>query len=484
MEIHFSPIVHAVRRRIGRAFNVLTPAFLRKVFRATSDRGRERYRRAGLTATASLVQKGLTVTISLVSVPLTIHYLGPEQYGVWLTISSLLVWMALTDFGLAGNALINVLSEAAGRDDRKAAQESVSSAVWTLTGIALLFAIAAVVSFRWIPWSAVFRVTTVPRHELDSACALTLAFFILGLPLSVQNSIYSAYQDGFMSSLCSIVMNLAALTALVIVTRFHGGIAQLVLALSGTRAAVALVNIYYMFFVRYPWLKPIPSAVRRHCIVRLFRLGSKYLVNQIGAFGIAQSQPMIITQMLGPAKVVAFVVAQRVMTLPMDVIYMSTAPLVPAFGEARARDDWRWIRRAYKRVSILTIAAGVPILLAIAFAARPLIRFWAGPAAVPDVNLVLWLALYNAIGVALMVTGQLLVGLERINALTLSIVICACTTIGFGVLGCRWIGVDGVGMAMAMAKLMTFWPLQIWAARRVFGRKSTPGLPVATESAA
>ncbi|HEX4067086.1 MAG TPA: oligosaccharide flippase family protein [Acidobacteriaceae bacterium] len=457
---------------------------MRKLLRATSDRGRERYRRAGLTATASLFQKALTVTISLVSVPLTIHYLGPEQYGVWLTISSLLVWMALTDFGLAGNALINVLSEAAGRDDQRSAQENVSSALWTLTGIAALFALIAVVTFHWISWSAVFRVTSVPRHELDSACALTLAFFILGLPLSVQHSIYSAYQDGFMSSLCSIIMNLAALTALVIVTRFHGGIAQLVLALSGTRTAVALINVYYMFFVRYPWLKPRPSAVRWHCIVRLFRLGSKYLVNQIGAFGIAQSQPMIITQMLGPAKVVAFVVAQRVMTLPMDVIYMSTAPLVPAFGEARARDDWGWIRRAYRKISILTMVVGVPILVAIAFAARPLIRFWAGPAAVPDINLVLWLALFNAIGVALMVTGQLLIGLERINALTLSVVICACTTIGFGILGCRWIGLDGVAMAMAMAKLMTFWPLQIWAARRVFVREPARALPIATQSAA
>ena len=47
-----------------------------------------------------------------------VHYLGAERYGVWLTISSLLLWVALTDFGLAGNALVDVLSEAVGNDDR------------------------------------------------------------------------------------------------------------------------------------------------------------------------------------------------------------------------------------------------------------------------------------------------------------------------------------------------------------------------------
>jgi hypothetical protein len=44
-----------------------------------------------------------------------------------------------------------------------------------------------------------------------------------------------------------------------------------------------------------------------------------------------------------------FVVAQKVITLPMDLVYMVTSPLVPAFGEAKARDDWKWIKSAYER---------------------------------------------------------------------------------------------------------------------------------------
>jgi Na+-driven multidrug efflux pump len=94
----------------------------------------------------------------------------------------------MTDFGLAGNALVNVLSQAHGSDDQRAAQEYTSSAVWALSAVAALFALAAIVSFRFIPWSAVFKVSTVPSHELTVACALTIVFFIMGLPLSVQNS--------------------------------------------------------------------------------------------------------------------------------------------------------------------------------------------------------------------------------------------------------------------------------------------------------
>jgi hypothetical protein len=187
----------------------LTPQALKSlVTRASSDRGRERYRRAGMTASTSFVSKALTILISFVSVPLTVHYLGSERYGVWLTLSSLLTWMALTDFGLAGDALVNVLAEADGSDDRKAACEYAASAFWALTAIALILGAVFLVTFNWIPWRTVFHVSAnVPTQELNQACALTLALFLLGLPLSVQNSIYNAYQDGFAANVWGIASN-------------------------------------------------------------------------------------------------------------------------------------------------------------------------------------------------------------------------------------------------------------------------------------
>jgi hypothetical protein len=51
--------------------------------RSSADPGRERYRRAGMTASTSYIAKGLTLLMGFVSVPLTVHYLGAERYGVW-----------------------------------------------------------------------------------------------------------------------------------------------------------------------------------------------------------------------------------------------------------------------------------------------------------------------------------------------------------------------------------------------------------------
>jgi len=432
-----------------------------------ANRGLERYRRAGITASSSFIAKALNILISFLSVPLTVHYLGAERYGVWLTISSLITWMAMTDFGLAGNALVNVLAESSGKEDRIGAQQYTSSAFWALSGVSVLSGIASLVFFRYIPWRTVFRVSAATStHELQMACALTLLFFVLAFPLSIQFSIYSAYQDGFLANIWGIAGNTLSLAALVVVSQTHGGLPQLVLALSGTRCLVSIANVAFLFR-RYYWIVPAPSAVRWHCVKRLFSLGSKYLVTQLASLGIYQSQPIIITQILGPAKVVIFVVAYKILSLPMDLIFMATQPFVSAIGEAKARNDWQWIQGAYKNAVRACMAFGFPLVAVIALTAKPLIRIWAGSVAIPSTSLILWLSIYTLIGIALMMAGQIMIGLERVNLLAISITLCSLGVIGSAiVLAPRW-GLTGIAFGMAVSKLLTFWPIQVYDVRRV-----------------
>jgi O-antigen/teichoic acid export membrane protein len=448
----------------------LSPEGLKALFtRSSADPGRERYRRAGLTASTSYIAKGLTMLMGLVSVPLTVHYLGAERYGVWLTVSSLLLWVALTDFGLAGYALVNVLSEAIGNDDRESARHYAASAFWALVTIALVIGTVFMAGFHSIPWRAVFRVSdATSTGELELTCALVLTLFVINLPLSLLQSIYNAHQDGYLANIWGIAGGVVSLLGLIVVTRFHGGLPQLVIAISGVPALVLLANAYHAFVHRYPWLGPAPSAVRWTCIRRLLKLGGKYVVMQLASLGIYQSQAMIITQMLGPSQVVIFVVTYKVVTLPVDLAYMGTVPFMSAFGEAKARRDWNWIKGAYKNATFASVALGVPLAAALALVSKPLILIWAGPAAVPDPHLVLWLFIYTAVGVWFMTSGQLLTGVERLGPLAVSIVLCALGCVALGVLFAPWWGLSGVAFAMAVSKIVTFWPIQVYGVRRIF----------------
>jgi O-antigen/teichoic acid export membrane protein len=434
--------------------------------RSSADPGRERYRRAGMTASTSYIAKGLTLLIGFVSVPLTVDYLGAERYGVWLTISSLLLWVALTDFGLAGYALVNVLSETVGNEDKESARHYAASAFWALVIIALIIGVVFMTAFHFVPWRAVFRASdAISTQELESTCALVLTLFVINLPLSLLRSIYNAHQDGYLANMWGIGSGIVSLLGLIVVTRFHGGLPELVIAVSGVPALVLLGNAYHAFVRRYPWLAPAPSAVRWNCIRRLLKLGGSYMIMQLAALGIYQSQAIIITQMLGPSMVVVFVVTAKLVTLPTDLAYMGTAPFISAFGEAKARRDWNWIKGAYRNATFASVALGVPLAAALALVAKPVILIWAGASAVPDLQLVLWLFIYSALGVYFMMAGQVLCGVERLEPLALSLVLCSLGCVALGVLFAPWWGLSGVAFAMAVSKIATFWPLHFYVVR-------------------
>ena len=40
----------------------------------------------------SLFSRGISIACSLLLVPMTIDYVNPTQYGIWLTISSVIAW--------------------------------------------------------------------------------------------------------------------------------------------------------------------------------------------------------------------------------------------------------------------------------------------------------------------------------------------------------------------------------------------------------
>ncbi len=50
---------------------------------------------------ASFMLKGVSILISFFIVPLTIDFVNPTQYGIWLTLSSLLAWFSFFDIGLS-----------------------------------------------------------------------------------------------------------------------------------------------------------------------------------------------------------------------------------------------------------------------------------------------------------------------------------------------------------------------------------------------
>lgn len=363
----------------------------------TKDHRRRRFLNLVQSAVTNLGNKMLMVVISFISVPLTIGYLGREQYGAWVTIGSLLAWMQLADFGV-GNGLTNAITTAAGQDRDDLVRMHLSNGIMVMSSIGMAVVVAMMIAWPWIDWAAVFGVTgDVARTEVGPAMAAALAIFCLQFPLNVGSKVYSAYQEGRIGSYWGTAGNLLSLIALLLVTQSRGGLVALVLAVSGTSLLVNFASNAWIFLHHRPTLRPS----LRHVVVAelgsLGRVGGKFFLIQIMALVTFQTDNLVIGHYLGAAHVPEYSLTYSLFSytgLPQSILF---SYLWVAYTEAIARKDIAWVARAFRLNlfgGLAFTAFGVAALCAIA---RPFIGWWAGHDVEPSFQLVGWMAAWSLI---------------------------------------------------------------------------------------
>jgi O-antigen/teichoic acid export membrane protein len=358
-------------------------------------RSKERYRRAALTALAAGLTKGVTILTMLVSVPLTLHYLGMERYGLWMTISSLGLMMGFADMGL-GLGLMNVMSEAYGKEDRQAATSSVSSAFFMLSFIGTLLVALFSLAYPYIPWARLFNVKTVQAsQEAGPAMAVFFLCFAANLPLGVTYRVHQGYQEGFINSMWESLGKVLGLMALLLVIYLKAGLLWLVMAMSAAPLVATLGNGAVLFGHNRPWLRPSWGSFSREASRKIIRLGFYFFVLQFVTAVMYQSHYFILAQILGSAAVPQYAVPARLfMVLPMLTGFV-LGPLWPAYGEALVRRETAWVKKTFYRSASWAPLIILPITVVFVLWSPRLIKFWVGPEIEAGWTLLIGLGLWN-----------------------------------------------------------------------------------------
>jgi O-antigen/teichoic acid export membrane protein len=388
-------MVQSVQALWGRCWSIVR---LRQFDTDTAEgRSKERYRRAALTALASGLAKGVTILTMLVSVPLTLYYLGTERYGMWMTISSLVMMMGFADLGL-GLGLMNVINEAHGTEDRQAATSYVSSAFFMLLFIGTLLVAFFSLVYPYIPWPRLFNVKTAQAsREAGPAMAVFFMCFAANLPLGIIQRVQRGYQEGFFNSIWESVGKILGLLGLLLVIYLRAGLLWLVLAVTGAPLVAALGNGAVLFGHNRPWLRPRWHSFSREAAGRIFHLGIYFFALQFAAAVIFQSHNFILAQTLGPEAVTQYAVPARLfMVLPL-IMGFFLEPLWPAYGEAMARRETAWVKKTFYRSVLGAPLISLPITVVFVLCSPHLIKIWVGPKIEPGWPLLIGLGLWTII---------------------------------------------------------------------------------------
>jgi O-antigen/teichoic acid export membrane protein len=437
------------------------------------ERARARLSRALLGGASAGFAKAVNVATLLAVVPLTLRYLGPERYGLWMTVTSLLMMLSFADLGL-GNGLVSAVASASGREDREDTRKAVSTAFVLLGGIGLLLLVAFAVAYPRIPWAWLLNLSSEQlASEAGPAVAVLLGCFALGLPLAVTSRVLTGHQETHRANLWLAAGNVLGLASLSVVVRLHGSLPLLVLAAAGSPVVAALAATAHEFGSRRRWLQPqitsfCPSQARR-----LLGAGSMFVVLQLAATVLVAADNIIIAHTLGTEAVTQYAVPARLFSVVPVVIGLAMNPFWPAYAEASARGDGAWIRTTLTRSVVLAAVMAGGAAIALVLAGPLILAAWVGEAVRPNTALLLGLGAWgclSAIGssVSTALNGLGVLKLQAACA-TVAMVVAVTTKVvlasRFGLAGVAWGVVPGYA-AIVLAP-------GVWAARRALGETRT-----------
>jgi O-antigen/teichoic acid export membrane protein len=378
-----------------------------------------------------------------ISVPLTVRYLGPERYGMWMTISSLFAVLSFADFGI-GLGLVSAIARSDGSDDRSAAIRLVSSAFFMLSGIAVLVLGAFLLAYPFVPWAKVFAVTGDDAAYEAGPCILVfMILFTVGLPFTIVQRIQMGLQESWLSNLWLSFGSLLALFGVLTAALLHAGVVWLVAAMSGGPVIATVANSVVEFTSRRPDLRPKFQNYSFRVLKTLLASSVIFVALQFLSIVSTATDSMIIAHVCGVSAVGPYAVTYKLFQTSL-VFGLFVFPLWPAIGEALARGDLGWARLALKRATLVSVCVGAAFALGLLLFGQALVRMWAGPTLVPDTMLVrafsIWVIL-GAFGGAMTTLLNNAQFLRRQLAISAA---AALTSIGLKIPLAYWLGPSGV----------------------------------------
>lgn len=299
-------------------------------------------------------------------VPVSINYLGKTEYGIWLTLASILSWFINLDFGL-GNGLRNKLAESYAVNDYRLARIYVSTA-YIVFAIAIIVAILIYISIHnLLNWANILKASLDQLEILNSIVLWVIILFLIQFLLKLLSSIINAAQRPALNGALSLIVNsstLAAVYLLSICAKSSLFIFSLVNSL--IPVLVFLLASIILFKSAYKNVSPSFKYLDFKYSSALVKLGIKFFIVQIFAIVIFSTDSVIISQLYGPDQVTTYNIAYKYFYMVPLVFNVVLAPYWSAFTDAFVKKEFGWIKSTVnKLIFIWGILTFVTIIMII-----------------------------------------------------------------------------------------------------------------------
>jgi O-antigen/teichoic acid export membrane protein len=355
-----------------------------------------RTRQIQINTLLNICLRGLGILCSFLIVPMALSYINKSEYGVWLTLTSVISWISYMDVGL-GNGLRNKLAEAIALDNKILAREYVSTTYFVFAVFLGCVFVVFGIANCFLNWNQILK-TGIEYKTLFYLTYIIVLSFCFRLLLNLAITVCMAMQKAYVESLINFLISLSTLIAIWALPKFHtSSFSTFCISVSIIPVVVLLIFNYVLFYNSgLKYLLPKSRYFKREHVKALLNIGVQFFFIQFVGIIIFSTDNILITQFFSPADVTVFNIAYKYFSISTLTFTIILLPYWSAFTNAFVKKDMVWIKGGFKKLLLLWAIQIVGVIL-LAVLSRFAFHIWIGDNISIPVSLIITLGIYSIV---------------------------------------------------------------------------------------
>jgi O-antigen/teichoic acid export membrane protein len=425
----------------------------------------QRFIKALVTGYAAIA---VNILCTLASVPLALHYLTKQEFGLWALLAQLTGYLMLLDLGMSGSInrfLCNYKDDINGGEYGSIILTGLG--VFVSQGLVVMAVGSFVILFSG-------SLLGIPPHLGRIFIHLGLIqVFLCGMNLATRAFVSPlwAHQRLDISNLASIACQLSSLLVLWIGLHagFHlyslsiGAVLSLILSLSITVCSCIHLGLYPQIG---RW-----GRLRLDLFRNMFRYGGGLLVLNLGSQLVSTSQIIIISRVLGLEAASVWAVSTKLATLVQQFVNRIFETSAARFAEMLVRDETIQLHRRLKDLIMLSSTLAGLGAIALVLFNQPFLMIWTS-------NKISWPSVNNSLlGIAVFFycISRFHVGFaslsQNVHKIKFVILMEGLLFVGMAFPLCKSHGLTGILIASILANLVSTFSFSNFITARHLGLK-------------
>lgn len=395
----------------------------------------------------SFLLRFVSIAVSFLIVPITMDYVSPELYGVWLTLSSVILWLGFLDIGFT-QGLKNKLTEAIALGDWERGRSLVSTTYFMMLAIFIPVCVLLQIVIPHINWSSILNCNPVFEEDIRSSMQILVVFMSIQMVVNVLVSVVAAFQKVALSTSFTVIGQVLSFVVILVIRKLcPPSLVTLCFSISAMPILVLIIASLILYSKRFKAVRPSYGMIRKELIGDLFGLGVKFFIINIQVIILYQSTNFLISYVSSPLEVTEYNVAYKYLNLAMMAFTIIMTPLWPAFTDAYVKKEIAWMVKTRKRMYML-LAISLVICFLMVLVSKPIYHIWIQDQTEVSMKMTLTVAVYVLFYCWMNLNGTLLLGMGKILVETILVVAGMLIHIPLSLFLSRYCGAYGVIYSM------------------------------------